>query len=463
MIHDKKVSLKKNRISSRFIIFTIVLFGGLVILCTQWRLQQKWSFDSNKSVSSITISKFIQESNCPKTLSYRMGKKHGFGSEFSLYLRIAAIAFKLNYTLIVEDSDWNYGRLEDYFNKTTATLNYSNSCFKESDNFQINPELEKSIWPASWINNKHVYLPREIDYIDQLFLALFVDQSQLSEMHQEERKNSKRNELLSAYGTLPTTFEQAFLAQVEVMNRIWIPRNELAQEIKEGEEALEELRVNQSTVIIGLHLRLGDKVHELSNYKVGMTIELKADQGQLRSRDNEPPSTNKLADACFDAAESLLSQIRQTSNSTLQSLPILIVMSDDPDGIELIQSVERSKQWKIMTVSSLLDKSSDLSKFQDLHQSSFSTKLKRHSSKSFHRVGFHESVFNQLPLSKRITQTRKFIIELTLLGRLSDGIIFTGSSNVSKLFGLLGNEKRLMERTMRSLDVRWHPTARYTR
>ncbi|EGF98103.1 uncharacterized protein MELLADRAFT_76131 [Melampsora larici-populina 98AG31] len=81
-----------------------------------------------------------------------------------------------------------------------------------------------------------------------------------------------------------------------------------------------------------------------------MTIELKADQGQLRSRDNEPPSTNQLADACSDATESLLSQIRQTNNSTLPSLPILILMSDDPDGIELLQSVERSKQWKIMNI-----------------------------------------------------------------------------------------------------------------
>lgn len=463
MIHDQKLIPNKHRVSSRFTTFTLALFGGIIILCTQWRLQQNPSFGSNQSIST-TISKFTQESACPKTLSYRMGKKHGFGSEFSLYIRVASIAFKLNYTLVIEDSDWNYGNLEDYFNKSTVSFSHSTSCFKESELFRIDPKLEKSIWPASWIHQKHVYLPRKIDYIDQLFLALFVDQDKLSEMHQEERKDLHRHEGLSAHETLPETFEQAFLAQVEVMNRIWIPRDELAQEIKEGEEALEELRVNQSTVIIGLHLRLGDKVHELSNYQVGMTIELRADQGQLRSRDNEPPSTNNLADACFDAAESLLSQIHQLTNSTLQSLPILMIMSDDPNGIELLQSVERSKQWKIMTVSSLVDRSSDLSNFQDIHQSSFShTKLRRHSSKSFHRVGFHENVFNQLPLSERIAQTRKFIIELTLLGRLSDGIIFTGSSNVSKLFGLLGNKKRLLERTMRSLDVRWHPTARYTR
>ncbi|KAH9813891.1 hypothetical protein DFH28DRAFT_1083313 [Melampsora americana] len=461
MINAKKFTLKSNRIFSRFTIFTLAFFGGIIILCTKWRLQQYWSF-SNSLSSTLSISQLDHRLHCPKTLFYRMGKKHGFGSEFSLYIRIASIASKLNYTLIVEDSDWNYGRLEDYFNKTDS-VDYSNLCFKASNAFQIDPKLEKSIWPPTWINQDHIYLPREIDYIDQLFLALFVDQNQLSEMHQEERKSLQSNVVLDAYGTLPNLFQDAFLAQAEAMNRIWIPRNELAQEIKEGEEALEELRMSQSTTIIGLHLRLGDKVHELSNYKAGMTIELRNDQGQLRPRDHEPSSTHKLANACFDAAESLLSQIRQPIKSASKSLPILIVMSDDPNGIELLQSVERSNQWKIMTVSSLLDKSPDLSKFQDIHQSSFSTKLKRHSSKLSHRVGFHESDFNQLPLSKRIDQTRNFIIELTLLGRLSDGIIFTGSSNVSKLFGLLGNEKRLIERTMRSLDVRWHPTARYTR
>lgn len=76
-------------------------------------------------------------------------------------------------------------------------------------------------------------------------------------------------------------------------------------------------------------------------------------------------------------------------------------------------------------------------------------------------LGFHENIFNALPMVERTRQTRTFLRDLTAVAKLADGLIFTGSSNVGRLLALLGAQRPAFERHLVSVDVRWFPTARY--
>lgn len=50
---------------------------------------------------------------CSRTLLYRFAGSHGFASEFLIFLRVALLADKHNYTLFIDDSRWNYGSWEE--------------------------------------------------------------------------------------------------------------------------------------------------------------------------------------------------------------------------------------------------------------------------------------------------------------------------------------------------------------
>ncbi|EGG00335.1 uncharacterized protein MELLADRAFT_93311 [Melampsora larici-populina 98AG31] len=52
---------------------------------------------------------------CGKTMLYTFKGLNGMGSELALWTEAAAVATWLNYTMLLDDSKWNYGKLSDYF------------------------------------------------------------------------------------------------------------------------------------------------------------------------------------------------------------------------------------------------------------------------------------------------------------------------------------------------------------
>ncbi|GAA5956557.1 hypothetical protein JCM3765_003483 [Sporobolomyces pararoseus] len=87
--------------------------------------------------------------------------------------------------------------------------------------------------------------------------------------------------------------------------------------------------------------------------------------------------------------------------------------------------------------------------------------------------GFNETSFNLLPISNRISQSRKFVRDVTFLSTRCDSLIITASSNVGRLMSLLiGSSSFSREDSIeagreggrgriRSLDIRWFPTAKF--
>lgn len=47
---------------------------------------------------------------CRRTLLFRFAGSHGFASEYLIFLRVALLAKRFDYELIIDDSHWNYGR-----------------------------------------------------------------------------------------------------------------------------------------------------------------------------------------------------------------------------------------------------------------------------------------------------------------------------------------------------------------
>ena len=78
-----------------------------------WILPRKWRGiepgDGPATLNGETLP------DCKRVLLYRFEGTHGFSSELMHYLRAGVIAQKLGYTLLADDSGWNYGALSDYF------------------------------------------------------------------------------------------------------------------------------------------------------------------------------------------------------------------------------------------------------------------------------------------------------------------------------------------------------------
>ena len=77
------------------------------------------------------------------------------------------------------------------------------------------------------------------------------------------------------------------------------------------------------------------------------------------------------------------------------------------------------------------------------------------------KPGFNEATFNSLGAEERVAQTRLFLRDLTLLAQRTDGLVFTGSSNVGRLMSLVAGRSKMEDARLRSTDVRWFPSVRY--
>lgn len=242
-IHQYDLAWKPTLLCSKFsAFFFVVLCAGVLLLWARYRL-------SNVPAQGEMVHNAVRLA-CPRIMSFRMGHLHGFASEISMYARIAAVAAVLNYTFVVEDHNWNYGSLKDYF---VPPIQPPSICVEGRQPLWIDPKTHRR-WPPQWVAEHYVHMPRAVDYIDQLFLALFVNRDTLAQMHHDDHQVGLTGPL-DQNATLPELFGRAFKAQAEVLKRFWVLQPELAKRIWMGEQALANLRAKHSTVIIGVHLR----------------------------------------------------------------------------------------------------------------------------------------------------------------------------------------------------------------
>ncbi|KAH9825111.1 hypothetical protein DFH28DRAFT_1216022 [Melampsora americana] len=368
---------------------------------------------------------------CTKTMLYRLEGIVGFGSELSLYTEAAAVASLLNYTMLLDDSKWNYGKLSDYFDITPLEC-------RPPTNWREMPRTRFSNLGSK--ESDHVWATRDTpegynSYILQQVDPRAIDTHAVWNMinHREQRI------ILPAVQNLHHSLTPIFDAKSEGYRHIWRPNRLILDEVKKLKHEFNQKMLalqnkhSQSTSLAGsdsnstivrkmisVQFRMGDKIKENVGWKPAEIFGMKSAQS------NPQPF--------FEVVRSYVPDWK-----TSKDLPALFVLSDDPEAA--------------------------LKKF-DEHQSfylasqRFPLVIPPRAISNITDHGHQQSTFNSAPLNVRRKLAIALIRDLTFAVENSESIVCSSSSNLCNLmFHLRGSEDLIGPTgSCRSVDVPWYPT-----
>jgi len=140
---------------------------------------------------------------------------HGFSSELLHYLRALVVANKLGYTLLADDSQWNYGSLSEYF---LPRLVY---CRPPTDWFD--PVNAVRVGSKRWQSKDRVWVGREME----LEMDEWVREEMLDEATVSELKGRQSGTILPEGETLPSSLEEVFTDFSGVLKEVWRPNHQV--------------------------------------------------------------------------------------------------------------------------------------------------------------------------------------------------------------------------------------------
>lgn len=329
--------------------------------------------------------------------------------------------------------------------------------------------------PPRYTRQAHiVWSTRDLEGLDQTFASLFVDKAELAQLQAADRARlhpakAKQVAFAGVVGVVeeevlvPKAFEEAFRVQGEVMRDIWRPNavvegmmDELREQMGldeavavDGQVQVAEGTRGEDDFVVAVHCRLGDKHKELGNL---------LPPSPTRRPNEKRGLHDELLDAFYDHAARVVDRLRADSDAPapasvaeprLQAQaarPKLALMSDDAGALRAFVRHDKAAHWRVEGTEPAPARGKE-GKKADAWKG---------------RGGFSETFHNRMPVAKRVAMARRFVRDLTVLGRESDGVVLTASSNVGRLMALLaGEEKAVQKGRVRSLDTRWFPLARF--
>ncbi|KAL8290071.1 hypothetical protein RQP46_003010 [Phenoliferia psychrophenolica] len=408
---------------------------------------------------------------CTRTILYKFGNmqgRHGFGSEVAILLRAAAVARHFSYTLLLDDSEWNYGSWTSYFDPPilSCTPPPEGSVHRKPMVTSTADLASHSLTPA-WTKVPHIVWHRDVDGLDALALNLWTDREQLEELHKADATPASTP--LSPEATLPEVFWKIFGVEEAVLRDLWKPDEALRQSMsvleeqlgvaQDGEEGVSQA-VDAGDVTIAMHVRLGDKWMEVDNIGPSAYTDEKGTVHPSSHRAVGPGLHSEAITTYLVAARESVSRVLATNDvdpdeggdrsrtrrgeEDWKGRPTLVIMSDDPEAWKDFRKDERAREFRVVGTAAV--------------------KKARAVEDPAKPVvgGFNELDFNQLPIAERIALTRDFVRDVTVLSTKADALVVSASSNVGRLMALLcGAEKAIQQGRVRSVDTRWFPTARF--
>ncbi|KAH9825180.1 hypothetical protein DFH28DRAFT_1016631 [Melampsora americana] len=406
--------------------FMILAFGGLSISMSktgsQSNQKNRMYYTYQDTASQMQMSDLPV---CERTFLYTFFDYAGFGSTLSHWGEAAMVAAALNYTMIIDDSKWQYGRLTDYFD--LAPLN----C-------QPPKNVSRDVFKNSGNDTDHVWSNRDVRGAFTGWIHRHID-SRAIDTHAVWNLQNFREQrtVLPAEQNVHFTMKAIFDAKTEAYRSIWRPNKMVLEEIRKMKREINDkllgsqkrnakspsdfdLHSPMARKLISLHFRLGDKKVENADWHPALAIGMQSAVG------NPKPY--------LDVVRSFVPKWR-TSND----LPSLFVMSDDPE-----------------TASALLDE----------HQSFYQPTQRfpilfppHHHPLASH--GHEQGKFNSAPPEVRKKLTTALIRDITFAVEESEAIACSSSSNICNIiFHLRGSDDAIGPHGhVRSVDVRWFPNA----
>ncbi|KAK4046300.1 hypothetical protein OIV83_006174 [Microbotryomycetes sp. JL201] len=453
--------------------------------------------------------------SCRKTMQFKMAGLHGFGSEFNLLVRAAALAQKYDYTLVPPDADhWNYGSFADYFDGPELDCQPPKDTYhRTSMTFPDDADRTRSQDSLPWLRKQHVmWSKRDMEGLDRTIVSAFTDREHIERLHESElerlehaQKQPKSNRfippIVSTPELVPRAYRNVFQVQSELARSLWRPSLEIRAMVNQVAAHLGLGRSHQDQndrrnrpreaddLVIGMHVRLGDKYLEQSG--IGPQA---YDEQAAANVEGAPSLKPGLHDetvelylqAAIESVDSILAKLHpertrklSTAQSAWRGQPTLIVVSDDPRAYEAFRRQKLGKRFQIRNTPApfALDKrnqgSSDTTETPIASASPEKTKAQKERERKWRLIkrrklggqdepdGFNERSFNSMKLDDRIAHTKTFVRDLTLLASQSDALVLTASSNVGRLLMLLAGKQFVDEGLIRSVDTRWFPTSQF--
>ncbi|GAA5925944.1 hypothetical protein JCM3775_005157 [Rhodotorula graminis] len=236
---------------------------------------------------------------CDKSVVFRFAGLHGFGSEVTLLLRVAAVASHFGYPVFIDTASWNYGAWDDYFVPLDSpfppfsspsddaapspacrlppsdTKRYKLALTSDEHKVAAGPDALDAPFEPRWTRRSHiVWSARDMDGLDATFLRLFADADELETLHREDvellTRRKAKPAFLSPRRTLPAVHERAFRRLSELAELAWRPVDLVQDLVGELEERLAlsdrgEGVTGAGSLLIGVHVRLGDKFLEVDH------------------------------------------------------------------------------------------------------------------------------------------------------------------------------------------------------
>ncbi|KAL8290267.1 hypothetical protein RQP46_003206 [Phenoliferia psychrophenolica] len=398
---------------------------------------------------------------CARTMLFHFSGTRGFASEYNRFIRVAAVASHFDYEVVPIASGWMYGDHLDYFkpperNCSTADMP---SWGKRRPIFRTKGE---KLQLPEWTKEDHVQDGgyNALDYVDDVFLAITTKRKAVERLHNAEINEYPPKLPLSGQETVHPVMLEAFRMQAEQVKKFWI----LSDEVQTMVDALEaELQwSSQDRIVVGMHIRLGDKCSETGSVKYsplrfatpaqraalaagGRGANVCKDQAASGGLDEEH------AQVYIAAAEAAANALGAWNSSHLRP-PLLAVMSDDAKALpKLVASGgERIEAFdRVMLREAAAGVKDSLGGEGGADMAELES-------------GFRANAFHTLSMETRVTSTRRFVRDLTVVGFGADAFVFTGSSNVGRLTALIGGVEKAKQGRFISCDTRWFGTAHFT-
>ncbi|EJD38417.1 hypothetical protein AURDEDRAFT_139559 [Auricularia subglabra TFB-10046 SS5] len=378
----------------------------------------------------------------------------GFGSEYNVYLRAKAMSAEMGWTVVSDTSVWIYGRLDDLFVPPTY------DCILPADVYSVNQRTWHEFGVKGWQNSSRLYLTRghrQTLAMDAIVRGRSIDSAAMDEFI----RKTKLWALDEAHLTLPygesilRGTEKAFMEQVRVLQKEWVPNERMQAQIDRLRVRAElndtESRIRRPVVV--LQIRLGDKRLEWSDVsrsgshmqQADLSVYFKAARialARLYSKDLTPrPFPPRLS---------------------TDPKPLLVVMTAETGIVERLVTLDAKNEFDIILTPSEELSPDEKAEFDRLYGESLSpSAVPRSLSPRWTQMEFLRA-----SLALRRALTRQLVAELTVYSWYADAFVVSGNSNLGRLALVLSGEEgamgapgyRAVGGRVRSIDVPFYPS-----